>query len=118
MSTVSAVDVLDLRLPLSIKEIGVNEGVGTSPKDLSVHRRSYIAKPARTWEITIPAENIVARDRALSLHNSSGFGALPLRWTPPNETEIEISLKVPKGLETIRTSPQHHSIKLIVSESK
>jgi len=43
---------------------------------------------------------------------------LPIRWTPPNETEISVFIDMPNGMATTRTSAKHHSLRVVLTESK
>ncbi len=118
MTSFTPVDEFDLRSPITIQEVGATPGISTNASDLIVQARAYNNTRDRSWVIDIPNENAVARDRALSLHNLTGYGALPLRWTPPGESEINVFINLPTGMTTERTTPNHHSLRVVLMGSR
>ena len=119
MTFLDAVDEFDLRTPLTVREEGLREGPATSSGDLVVHARARNEYRPRTWLIDIPQAETVAWQRALSLHEVSGYGTLPLRWTPPKEaTEINVFIDFPDGFQTTRVRARAHTVRVRLVEAR
>ena len=116
MTSFDAVEELDLRIPLSIQERGAMQIEETGSRDQVIHSRALSGRRARTWQLTIPASFTTARDRLLALHEISGYGTLPLRWTPPGESETTVFLNLVEGARTSETTSLVHELRFEVRE--
>jgi len=117
MTSFATVDVLDVLLPFAgFTETGSMQAESTNSGDLVVQARAFSGRVERSWSWEVTFDTVVARDRLLDLHERSGYGVLPLRWTPPGESEISVFLTFPDGLPTRENPDLGHSFRIQLDE--
>lgn len=118
MTSFATVGEFDLRVPITFVESGQTLGEASKPLQLFVYSMTTNNYRERKWTIDIDALDALTIDRAEELHASSFYGALPLRFTPPGESETNVFMDMPSGISTTRTSNRRSNIRITLTESK